>query len=177
VHYTTIALYNHCVSISPGSAKFAALAAFRRQLRVLEREVVRQLEADTGCCGVTLAQCHTLLELATAELSLTGVSAALGLDTSTLSRTVDGLVRAGLVDRAEDPADRRSLRLTLTAAGRAKVAFIDETCNRYYAGLLAGMSERDRRCVLRAVGLLAEGMRSRRGASCCSRTDDRNAQE
>ncbi|HEY3416310.1 MAG TPA: hypothetical protein VGM23_05440, partial [Armatimonadota bacterium] len=53
---------------------------FRRQLRALERELVRQLEADTSCCGVTLAQCHALLELATAELSLSGLAAALDLD-------------------------------------------------------------------------------------------------
>lgn len=136
--------------------------------------MVRQLEADTGCCGVTLAQCHTLLELAAAELSLTGLAAALDLDASTLSRTVDGLVRAGMVERAEDASDRRSLRLTLTPAGRAKVAFIDGLCNRYYADLLAGISERDRRSVLRAVGLLAERMRTLRGAPSGSRTEDRN---
>jgi MarR family transcriptional regulator for hemolysin len=91
-----------------------------------------------------------------------------------LSRTVDGLVRAGMVERAEDASDRRSLRLTLTPAGRAKVAFIDGLCNRYYADLLAGISERDRRSVLRAVGLLAERMRSLRGAPSCSRTENRN---
>jgi DNA-binding MarR family transcriptional regulator len=148
-----------------------ATAAFRRQLRVLEREVARQLETDTDCCGVTLAQCHALLELAPSELSLSGLAAALDLDTSTLSRTVDGLVRAGLVVRAEDASDRRSLRLTLTEAGRAKVAFIDDICNRYYDDLLAGLSERDRRCVTRAVGLLAERMRGLRTAPACSKTE------
>lgn len=176
LHSTLFVSYNYCVTTRSASPKPAAIAAFRRQLRVLEREVVRQLEADTGCCGVTLAQCHTLLELATSELSLTGLAAALDLDTSTLSRTVDGLVRAGLVERAEDASDRRSLRLTLTPAGRAKVAFTDDLCNRYYADLLAGMSERDRRCVLRAVGLLGERMRSLRGAPCRSGTEDRNGQ-
>ncbi len=148
------------------------IAAFRRQLRVLEREVVGQLETDTRCCGVTLSQCHTLLELAASDLSLTGLANALDLDTSTLSRTVDGLVRAGLVDRTEDASDRRLLRVTLTPAGRAKVASIDDTCNRYYADLLAGMNERDRRSVLRAVGLLADRMRSLRGSSSCSRTEN-----
>jgi len=155
-------------SVAP---KSGAIAAFRRQLRVLEREVVRQLEADTGCCGVTVAQCHTLLELAASELSLTALATALDLDNSTLSRTVDGLVRAGMVVRAEDASDRRSVRLTLTDAGRAKVAFIDDACNRYYDDLLGGMSERDRRCVMRAVGLLAERMRSLRTEARCSKLE------
>lgn len=158
----------------PSFPKPAAITAFRRQLRVLERELVLQLVADTGCCGVTLAQCHTLLELEASELSLTGLAAALDLDTSTLSRTVDGLVRAGMVARAEDASDRRSLRLTLTPAGRAKVAFINTTCNRYYGDLLAGMNERDRRCVARAVELLAERMRSLRGVACWARTEEGN---
>ena len=151
-------------------ARPAAVSAFRRQLRVLEREMVSQLGTDTSCCGVTLAQCHTLLEISGSALSLTGLATALDLDTSTLSRTVDGLVRAGLVERTEDAADRRLLRLVLTPAGRDKVAFINETCNRYYAKLLATMNERDQRSVLRAVGLLAEGMRNLRGSSC-SRTE------
>jgi DNA-binding MarR family transcriptional regulator len=168
---TMVALYNHCVIKLSAPPNKATTAAFRRHLRVLEREVVRQLEADTGCCGVTLAQCHALLELAASELSLSGLAAALDLDTSTLSRTVEGLVRAGTVVRAEDASDRRSVRLTLTDAGRAKVAFIDDICNRYYDDLLGGMSEQERRCVMRAVGLLAERMRSLRTARCCSKTE------
>ncbi len=144
------------------------LGPFRSQLRVLEREIAGQREADTRCCGVTLAQCHALLELENTELSLTHLSAVLDLDISTLSRTVDGLVRAGLVVRAEDPADRRLLRLRLTPAGRGKVDRINEECNRYYAELLAGMNDRDRRCVLRSVGLLADRMRGLRLSLPCS---------
>ena len=137
----------------------AFLIPFRRQLRVLEREVMRELEAQTSCCGVTVAQCHVLLELAEATLSLSGLAGALGLDPSTLSRTVDSLVKVGLVERSEDPADRRSLRLALTTAGAAKVGYIDDTCNRYYAELLAGMTDEECEHVLRGVALLAERMR------------------
>ena len=152
----------------------AAIAVFRRHLRALEREVVRQLEAETQCCGVTLSQCHALLELAESEMSLSGLAAALDLDPSTLSRTVDGLVRAGFVERAEDAADRRSLRLTLTKAGRAKVAYIDGVCNTYYGELFAGWGEKDQRCVLRAVGLLGERIRNLRAAKSCSKTEGCN---
>jgi DNA-binding MarR family transcriptional regulator len=134
------------------------LIPFRRQLRVLEREVIRELEAQTSCCGVTVAQCHVLLELAGATLSLSGLAGALGLDPSTLSRTVDSLVKAGLVERTEDPSDRRSLRLVLTPAGEGKVRYIDETCNRTYAHLLAGMTAEDREHVVRGVALMAERM-------------------
>jgi DNA-binding MarR family transcriptional regulator len=146
------------------------MISFRRQLRALEREVIRELDSQTGCCGVTLAQCHALLELAPATLSLTGLAEVLGLDRSTLSRTVDSLVKAGLVERTEDLSDRRSLRLALTAAGAEKVAYIDDSCNRYYDELLEGMSHEDRTHVLRGVAILAERMRNRRHVgpgACC----------
>jgi DNA-binding MarR family transcriptional regulator len=46
-----------------------------------------------------------------AERGLTSVSAA--------SRTVDGLVRDGWLDRRPDPDDRRATQVTLTRTGRA----------------------------------------------------------
>jgi DNA-binding MarR family transcriptional regulator len=147
--------------------KTVSVEEFRRDLRALEREVVRQLEGETTCCGVTLAQCHVIVEL-TDGTSLTALAAVLGLDTSTLSRTVDGLVKTGLVERAQDPADRRCICVTLTAAGRDKVAEISHRCNRYYSALLAGMSEKDQRQVIRTVRLLAGGMRQLRAPwQCC----------
>ena len=146
------------------------LTTFRRHLRALEREVIRELATQTECCGVTLAQCHVLLEIGDSTLSLTGLSGVLGLDRSTLSRTVDSLVKAGLVERSEEPKDRRALRLVLTRAGSEKVAYIDDACNRNYAELLADISEEDRRHVLRGVTVMAERMRDCRSgkpdASC-----------
>jgi DNA-binding MarR family transcriptional regulator len=153
-------------------SKQTGISEFRRDLRVLEREIVRQLEGETTCCAVTLPQCHVLLELSFGDLSLSGLATALGLDKSTLSRTVDALVKAGLVDRTVDPVDRRAVRLTLTPPGRERVATIDGTCNRYYADVLQPLSATERRQVVRAVRLLAEGMSRLRSAEpvaarCC----------
>ena len=171
-------VYNYCIvqrrSDPPNKSP---IEEFRRSLRVLEREIVRQLAQETGCCGVTLAQCHALLELSQAELSLNALAGAVDLDASTLSRTVDGMVKCGFVERTEDSTDRRSVRLRLTATGRHKVAVIDEMCNRYYAHLLGQMVDRDQRCVIRAVGLLADLMRQQRfrGPEGCCATSDKKA--
>jgi DNA-binding MarR family transcriptional regulator len=152
-----------------------AIEAFRRDLRVVEREVVRQMQVETACCGVTLAQCHVLLQLGQAgSLSLRDLVEGLGLDKSTLSRTVDGMVKAGLVLRVVDPADRRAVRLTCTRTGSAKVASIDEACNRKYAALLSRASAAERRQIVGAVRFLAEAMRENRGigddeaSACCA---------
>jgi DNA-binding MarR family transcriptional regulator len=146
---------------------------FRRHLRVLEREIVRQLEGETTCCGVTLPQCHVLLELSLGDLSLTALAAALDLDKSTLSRTVEGLVQTRLVERTVDPADRHAVCLRLAPAGRERVRTIDGMCNGYYEALLGRLSASDRRQVFAAVRLLAQAMRDLRArpsaeTACCA---------
>lgn len=131
--------------------------ALREFLRVIEREVESQLKAQTICCGVTTAQCQALLELARGgTMSLVELSERLGLDTSTLSRTVDGLVRAGHVDRTTDPDNRRYVLLGLTRRGKRKVEFIDRSCERFYLKLLDRVPVDRRKSLVQSVELLAE---------------------
>ena len=51
-------------------------------------------------------------------LSLGAIGDHLGLSLPAVSRAVDGLVKRGLCTRTEDPADRRSKRIVITARGR-----------------------------------------------------------
>lgn len=151
----------------------AVVEEFRRNLRVLEREIVRQLQSETACCGVTLAQCHVLLELSRAgTLSLSDLAGLMQLDPSTLSRTVDGLVKAGLVVRAADPHDRRAVRLSCTPRGSGRVAAIDDGCNRQYAALLDRVSAHRRRHIVDTVRFLAGAIPEVRdagtGPACCA---------
>jgi DNA-binding MarR family transcriptional regulator len=50
----------------------------------------------------------------------------LGLSLPGASRAVDHLVRRGLLDRREDPNDRRCKRVSVTAAGRDLVHRLDD---------------------------------------------------
>ena len=77
---------------------------FRSKLRILDREIEKQLKTETSCCGVSMAQCHTMLELMSNDgISIIDLAKMLELDKSTLSRTVDGLVNAGLIKRKTNP--------------------------------------------------------------------------
>ena len=148
------------------------IRVFRRALRALERQIELSLASETECCGVTPAQCHLLLAVEeSGEPSVGELAAALELDQSTLSRTVDGLVKAGMLSRREDPANRRRQLVGLTDAGRAKADAINALCNRYYEGLLASLPEGEARAVLRSLPLFAEALRawrgSRSGKGCC----------
>jgi DNA-binding MarR family transcriptional regulator len=61
------------------------------------------------------------------------LAARCGLDASTVSRAVAPLVARGFVQRNADPTDRRACILTLTDAGRARLAELE----RQQADLLA----------------------------------------
>lgn len=107
--------------------KRAEIRKFREDLRRFERLVASQLKGSSCCIGVTLAQCHVLLEIEARERpSLGELARALGLDKSTLSRTVDGVVNIGLVDRIFHPKDRRSVQLSLTSQGQITCKRINE---------------------------------------------------
>ena len=91
---------------------------FRHILRRFERLTNAQIK---NCCsGVTLAQCLVLLEVEEQGRPTMGqLASQLRLDNSTLSRTVDGLVGNGLVERLRDDRDRRVVWIRLTAQGNA----------------------------------------------------------
>jgi DNA-binding MarR family transcriptional regulator len=54
--------------------------------------------------------------------TLNEVAKAIGRGAPAVSRSVDALVRAGLVGRTQDPDNRRRLALKLTEAGRDQLA-------------------------------------------------------
>lgn len=55
--------------------------------------------------------------------------AALGLDKSTVTRQIDAVVRLGLAQRRPDPADARARVISLTDAGRTRVAEVSAAAN------------------------------------------------
>ena len=84
--------------------------------------------------GISFSQlkCLGLLAEADSELSLGALSDETGLSLPAISRAVDGLVQRGELKRDEDPEDRRSKIVSLTARGRG-------TYDRILAVRLAGL--------------------------------------
>jgi DNA-binding MarR family transcriptional regulator len=167
---TTIGTKSESHSRSIGTPEIRAL---RASLRVLEREISRCLEDQTECCGVTLAQCHVLLELESlGRVSLKVLSESLELDKSTLSRAIDSLVGLDLVTRRDDPENRRQQMIALSKTGKAKVEDINQRCDAYYRQLFGRVPEVRRANVMEAVTILADAMvaerKSPETATCCT---------
>jgi DNA-binding MarR family transcriptional regulator len=71
---------------------------------------------------VTPPQLRVLVMIASrGPLNLGAVARGLGVHPSNATRTCDRMVTAGLLDRRDDPADRRNLLLQLTDQGRSLV--------------------------------------------------------
>ena len=143
---------------------------FRELLRRFERELFMQ---KNGCCcnGITLAQCHTLLEIDSKEKeSLTELSKTLGLDKSTVCRTVDGLVNIGLLDRTIPTENRRMSTIQLTESGKTVCNSINIENDLYFGDLLTILSDSERTEFVKTLDKIVfrmKELRSKEEKSCC----------
>jgi DNA-binding MarR family transcriptional regulator len=99
-----------------GSSSPGALAA--RFARLVE-----QLGGDAAAAKALGQQRDLLVAVGQAEpATLNQVAAKVRRGAPAVSRAIDSLVRAGMVDRQPDPDNRRRLALRLTEAGRERLA-------------------------------------------------------
>ena len=89
----------------------------------LMRGSSQQMFVVLGELELSMTQMKTLsmLDDCLQEVSVKELSDLLGLSLPATSRTVDGLLRRGLLSRHEDAEDRRIKRVRLTGDGRAVV--------------------------------------------------------
>ncbi len=111
------------------------------------------------CCGLTLAQCHALIEVGgRGSLSLIELAGLLDLDVSTLSRTVSGLVLLGMIVRDVNESDRRYLSISLTEQGRKAFKTLDGALTSYYADVLSAIPAGKRDSVIEALTLFSDAV-------------------
>jgi len=72
----------------------------------------------------------------------------------TITRTLGCLEREGLIDRARDPADRRSALVSVNAAGRERLRRLRGRKNAYLARRMRDLSEEEVETLERAAEIL-----------------------
>jgi len=129
-----------------------------RLLDVLGR-IVRRLTRLSGGLdegpALTATQRVALIETVEAgsPIRLHDLAERLGVTAPTASRAVDGLVEHGMLERRPDPADRRAVRISLTAEGRS---LVDERKSRLLAAFLPAVATMPPADQERLVELLTE---------------------
>jgi DNA-binding MarR family transcriptional regulator len=106
--------------------------------------------AVTAGDGLTTTALGALGVLAhTDGLSHRELAAELGVTPATVTPVVDGLEREGSVRRERDPADRRIVRLRITAPGRRRLAAAQERAEAVYRDRLPRPSAEEEAVVRR----------------------------
>lgn len=146
---------------TPVTARDAAeqLAAVVQQaLRAGGSEVVSLFEE----LGLTMTQLKLLTVLDSAgEMNVKALAECMHLSLPGTSRAADALIRRGLLDRREDPADRRSKLLTLTDAGREATGRIAVARVEAFERVTAGLTDEQRDALAAALSPLAPNRAAR----------------
>lgn len=121
--------------VEPWSALLALQRATHATLRVLETEL--------AALGLTPSEINALANLADGRSrTVSELGAMTGSRPTTLTSVLDRLERRGHVTRGIDPADRRAVRIELTASGRQVAATIRAAITQLEQRALAGLSPR-----------------------------------
>ncbi|MEO8032402.1 MAG: MarR family transcriptional regulator [Gemmatimonadota bacterium] len=92
------------------------------------RALEDRLDVALGRAGLSLAKFGVLSELVRSPepLTLSELAARLSCVRSNMTQLIDRLESDGLVRRVDDPADRRTVRASLTPLGRSQQAAGDQ---------------------------------------------------
>jgi len=128
--------------------------------------IFKTMERELLPAGVSPPQVFALaaIKLSREPMTPGRLAALLAQETQSLTGLVDRMEAQGWVQRMRDLPDRRAIRLTLTAAGEAKLAELmprnEQAAEQVFAGLnarrlaeLTGILEEMRPVVLQRVGL------------------------
>jgi MarR family transcriptional regulator for hemolysin len=141
--------------------------------RPLRRELVFQLvetsrllrtyvEQRARQHGTTRAQWGVMSRLRRQEgLNQAALAEQMDLQPISLARLLDRLQSQSLIERREDPADRRAYRLFLTPEGRALVDDLDSVRTKIAQEVLGGVEEAAIQSALETLSAIREQTRSR----------------
>ena len=127
----------------------------REIVRVLIRNLGLLERSEACCCGVTLTQCHAIVEIGRLkEVNLTNLAELLNLDKSTMSRIIDNLVNQSLVSREVHTQNRRYIIIKLTKKGNEIFMGIEKSMEDYYNNLISLVPKDKKDQVLESLQIL-----------------------
>lgn len=141
-------------------------------LHEVARLLRKRFEQRAGNLGLTRSQWQVIAYLAKNEgIHQAGLAELLEIEPITLVRILDKLAERGLIERRQDPADRRTWLLFLKDAARPLLATMQPLGEATRAEALNGLSEEDRDRLLRSLTL----MKSNLAAAIRAPADERQA--
>jgi len=137
----------------------------RENLRILVRKLGVLERGEASCCGLTLSQSYTIVEIGRAgTMSASRLTEILGVDKSTVSKSIDKLVNSGILVRDTDPEDRRSVILRLSDKGQSVFAEVEKRATEYFTEVVAAIPADKREQIIESLEYLGRALNN---VGCC----------
>jgi Transcriptional regulators len=110
--------------------------------------------------GLSFSQLNVLMRLFhRGNCGVSEIGEQLGVTNAAASQTVDHLVQLGLIERTEDPADRRAKQLALTQQGNTLIENGIAARSKWFEGLIDAFTPEQHQLIISALTLLTEAAR------------------
>jgi DNA-binding MarR family transcriptional regulator len=119
----------------------------------LLREVAPH-RAEFGLSGARYSVLRVLFETQDGQLSMSEIARRLTVTPTNVTQLINGLERDGLVERRRDAADRRVIRIGLTAAGSERFEAVAPLTLRRFHDAFAGLDTQEKRLLIHLLAKL-----------------------
>jgi len=122
-------------------------SVFLRFTRLLDKRMARE--------GASLARTRVLLMIERrGSVKASDIAELFGLAPRTVTDTLDGMERNGLIRREPDPKDRRVKRIVITEAGRQAVAATEPIRRELTSQVMGNLTSQEREALATILGKL-----------------------
>ena len=128
---------------------------------VFMRRSMRDFMHSMKDSGLSMPQLSTLMRLYYHQsCGVSEIGSQLGVTNAPASQMIERLVRQGLLERAEDPTDRRAKQLKLTPKGRTLITKAIEARRRWMEELTTALTREQQAGIITALTSLTEAARN-----------------
>lgn len=133
---------------------------FHEWAKIFMHQSARDMKKFMEETGLSFSHINVLMKLYhRGKSGISAIGEDLSITNAAASQTVDRLVQMGLVQRNEDPIDRRAKRLDLTKAGREFVEKSVMMRGRWFVDLAKELNQGQLELVTQALKVLVEAAR------------------
>jgi MarR family transcriptional regulator, transcriptional regulator for hemolysin len=130
-----------------------------RALSATAKAVTRAFNAELAAAGGSQSVWLILLALKQQRRrAQQEIATAVGIEGPTATHHLDGLEKAGLIERARDPDDRRVVRVELTPAGDELFQRLARAANSFDRRLRAGLDDEELAAFRAVLGRLRDNV-------------------
>lgn len=111
------------------------------RLAALSRKISRTYNSECSNYGITATQSFVLLDLLDHDgSSVKDIAGRIQLDSPAVTGVIDRLLKEDLLQRVEDPSDRRSLQIFLTPKGLSLAGKLTPMLDEFNHNIQAGFN-------------------------------------